>query len=143
MNTSNLSTVELKNHIALEMLIDPEIMCMSGSCVASQAFMRNALQDYQHIDAKAVMGAQHLADFLKDNINGPIEFEKLMRLCDSKPLNLAILTRATQLGLVNPKGFIIPIHCDDPAQAFQHLNSKIAAMGVILIDKSHQTEASA
>ena len=106
MNPSNLTTVQLKNHIALEMLIDPAIMNMCGSCIASQAFMRKALQDHQHIDAKAAMGALHLADFLKNNINGQTQFEELMQLCDSKPLNLAILSRATQLGLILPQHFL-------------------------------------
>ena len=31
----------------------------------------------------------------------------------------------------------------DPAETFQRLNNKIAAMGVILVDKSHQPETTA
>lgn len=92
---------EFKETLALHVLISNTVMDINTELtVPKRDFLRNLIMSFHNVDVKAVLGAQHVQDFLEEHSVDSREFNILADVCDCKVHNFVILMRGVQLGML-------------------------------------------
>lgn len=122
---NQLTSAELKEQLALNTLINPSVMSlMTDLCSSDREFLKAVILNYHKVDTKAVFGAEHVFDFIKNCYITASDFSKLAELTDRSVYKFAMLMRMMQLGFTNQIALKAWLEDDVPADTIVPFNFK-------------------